>query len=141
MIELKILIGLNRAVNKINRKTAYLCKTHGLTLSQFGILEALYHKGELSIGQAKNLILSSDGTMPVVIKNLEKNDLITKDTHPEDRRSHILKLTEKGRLLIRTVYPKNEELIVGELSMLEREEKELLLTLLKRVSEEEPKQV
>lgn len=133
MIELKLIIGLNRTVNKINRKTSFLCKQNGLTLSQFAVLEALYHKGDMSVGSVKDSILSTDGTIPVVAGNLVKNGFITKRKDSNDKRSNILSLTEKGRNIIKKVYPMNEKLIVEQLEILEDYEKEELLRLLKKI--------
>ncbi|MDY4561868.1 MarR family winged helix-turn-helix transcriptional regulator [Peptostreptococcus porci] len=133
MIELKLIIGLNRTVNKINRKTSFLCKQNGLTLSQFAVLEALYHKGDMSVGSVKDSILSTDGTIPVVVGNLVKNGFITKRKDSNDKRSNILSLTEKGRNIIKKVYPMNEKLIVEQFEILEDYEKEELLRLLKKI--------
>ncbi len=133
MIELKLIIGLNRTVNKINRKTSFLCKQNGLTLSQFAVLEALYHKGDMSVGSVKDSILSTDGTIPVVVGNLVKNGFITKRKNSNDKRSNILSLTEKGRNIIKKVYPMNEKLIVEQFEILEDYEKEELLRLLKKI--------
>lgn len=134
MIELKLIIGLNRTVNKINRKTSFLCKQHGLTLSQFAVLEALYHKGDMSVGNVKESILSTDGTIPVVVKNLVKNGLITKRKDANDKRTNILSLTQKGTEIIEKVYPMNEKLIIGEMEALNKFEKEELLSILKKIS-------
>lgn len=121
--ELQLLIGLNRTVNEINRKTAQLCLQYKLTLSQFGVLEALHHKVELTIGQVEELILSSDGTIPVVIKNLEKNRLIERKAHPSNRRCTLWKLTSKGKDLIEEIFPLNVKLIKKEMKICLADEK------------------
>lgn len=51
--ELKILIGMHRAVNKIDGKTIKIVKQYGLSLGQFAVLEALYHKGDMTVGQVQ----------------------------------------------------------------------------------------
>ena len=130
--ELQIVIGFNRATNKINRATATLCAKYNLTLSQFGVLEVLYHKGDLTVGEVKDLILSSDGTIPVVVRNLEKNNWIKKFTKPEDRRCVVLQLTDEGRTLIEQVYPQNVETIMDEMKVWNDEDKNTLVYLLKK---------
>ena len=81
-IDLKILIALHRVINAVDSKTIKLVKSYGLSLGQFAVLEVLYHKGEMTVGQVQKKILSTTGTMPVIIKNLEKKwkffDKITK---------------------------------------------------------------
>ena len=52
-IELKILIGLHRVSNEIDRRTTRIVKCYGLSMGQFAVLEALFHKGDLTIGQVQ----------------------------------------------------------------------------------------
>lgn len=93
---LKVFIGLHRVVNYIDREISKVHKDHGLTMGQFGVLEVLYHKGDLSIGEVQDKILSSSGTIPVIVGNLEKRGLIEKRPDSNDRRKTILSLTDKG---------------------------------------------
>lgn len=130
--ELHILIGMSRTLNKLNRNTITICTKYNLSLCQFGVLEALFHKGDLTIGQVKSVILSSDGTIPVVVRNLEKYKLIRRYENPNDKRSSILTLTDKGRDLISEVYPKNEAMIIDEMKVWSSSEKEDLLKLLRK---------
>ncbi len=131
--ELKILIGLHRICNEADRRTSQLAAGYGLSLGQFAVLEALYHKGDLSVGEVQRKILSSSGTMPVIVRNLEKRGLLTKSPDGEDRRRNILHITEEGRKLIAEIFPLNKELILESLSPLSREEKDALLKLLKKL--------
>lgn len=131
--ELKILIGLHRICNETDRRTSQLAAGYGLSLGQFAVLEALYHKGDLSVGEVQRKILSSSGTMPVIVRNLEKRGLLTKSPDGEDRRRNILHITEEGRKLIAEIFPLNKELILESLSPLSREEKDALLKLLKKL--------
>lgn len=132
-----IIIGLHRVVGQIDRRTAALCAEHGLTTSQFGVLEALWHKGDMTVGEARQAILSSDGTIPVVCKNLEKRGWIERRPGERDRRQTILHLSESGRELIGQVYPENEKIIEEELSVLTDDEKRELVRLLGRLRHRE----
>lgn len=62
-------------------------KAGGLTSSQFAVLEALYNKGDLKICEIIEKILTTSGNITVVIKNLEKEEFISKYPDPEDKRS------------------------------------------------------
>jgi len=103
-------------------------------LSQFAVLEVLYHNGELSVGDVQNKILSSSGTIAVIIKNLEKNKLIVRFQNNEDKRKYILKLTKVGTSLINKVYPKHEEMLISSISVLNCEEQETVLYGLKKIT-------
>ena len=72
-LDLSLLIGLSRTSNTFASETSRIMTAHDLTLSQFAVLEAVVHKGTLSIGEIQRKILSTTGTMPVIIKNLEKS--------------------------------------------------------------------
>lgn len=130
--ELKILIGLHRAVNHIDRQSAKIFAGYGLTMGQFAILEVLYHKGDMTVGQVQEKILSSCGTIPVIVNNLEKRGYLVRQADLRDKRRCILHLTEAGEALISVVYPQNEARIVALMETWTTEEKEALVVLLKK---------
>ncbi|NCB29024.1 MAG: MarR family transcriptional regulator [Clostridia bacterium] len=130
--ELKILIGLHRTANEIDRKTARIAAQFGLTLGQFAVLEALYHKGDLTVGQVQKAILSSSGTMPLIVNKLAQQGYLTRKQDENDRRCSILQLTPAGRELIAQVYPLNEEMILRQMDCWTMQEKTTLVTLLQR---------
>ncbi|CAM3927023.1 MarR family winged helix-turn-helix transcriptional regulator [Deinococcus frigens] len=78
---------------------------HGLTLSQFAVLEALYHLGPLSQRQLADKILRSSGNLTMVIDNLERGDLVSRERNPADRRAFQISLTAGGRGLIERILP------------------------------------
>ncbi len=129
--ELKILIGMHRAVNKIDGKTIKIVKQYGLSLGQFAVLEALYHKGDMTVGQVQEKILSSSGTIPVIIKNLEKSGYVNHKADECDKRKCMLHITDKGADLIKQVFPENKNMIIESFKNLSYNEKDELLRLLK----------
>lgn len=129
----KILIGLSRNLHQLHHQTAQLLLPYRLTLSQFGVLEVLYHKGNLRIGEVQDKILSSTGTMPTILKNLERRQFIRKIPDPTDRRATRLQLLPKGEKLVQTILPKNLEQIQTYCSRLTETEKEKLIQLLKKL--------
>lgn len=133
-VELKIFIGLSRARKKIGSKSSRLFIKYGLTEPQFGVLEALYHKGPLSIGDIQEKILSSSGTIPVIIRNLEKSGYLTKKKDTEDKRKYIVEITENGRRLMDEVFPQNKKIICDAINnRLSVEEQKMLVELLKKL--------
>ncbi len=132
-VELKILIGMHRAVNKIDGRTIKIVKQYGLSLGQFAVLEVLYHKGDMAVGQVQEKILSTSGTIPVIIKNLEKSGYVTHRADECDKRKCILHITDKGACLIKQVFPENKEMIINSFNNLSDNEKDELLRLLKKL--------
>ena len=131
--ELKILIGLHRNVNAIDKKTSKIAAEYNLTFSQFMVLEALYSKGDMSVGEVRERILSSVGTIPLIVNNLVKRNYVERLTDEKDRRVCILHLTKEGYDVISKVAPENEEMIAESMEVLEQEEREELLYLLKKL--------
>src|SRR5690554_6115814 len=71
-LNLKALVTLSRCFQSVRRREMRTIKQVGLTAAQFGVLEILYHKGNLRIGEILEGTLSTGGNMTVVIENLEK---------------------------------------------------------------------
>ncbi|MDU4859911.1 MAG: MarR family winged helix-turn-helix transcriptional regulator [Terrisporobacter othiniensis] len=132
MTELKIFIGMSRALNKINRATNKIYTKYGLTSAQFAVLEALYHKGDLSVGEVQAKILSTSGTIPVIVKNLEKEGFLEKRNDDRDKRRFILHITQKGRELMDIIYPENEAIITSMMNIWNKEEQEEILKYMKK---------
>lgn len=132
--DLHLFIAMKRANAYLDKASAPLFAKSGLTASQFAVLEVLYHKGNLTIGEVQDKILSSTGTMPLIIKNLEKQGLILKTQCKSDKRRFYLELSPTGETLIAEVFKENARQIEDDFSVLTEEEKETLLYLLKKVS-------
>lgn len=133
--DLKAFIGLHRALAYLDKEVGKVHMDFGLTTGQFAVLEVLYHKGDLCVGEVKEKILSSTGTMPVIIKNLEKRGLITRLVDQKDKRRAILSLTEEGRDLIGQAYPVNEAKIRDLLRVLSKDDLENLLAITKKLGQ------
>lgn len=131
-LELKALIGLHRTVNAIDRQSARVCAAAGLTLGQFAVLEALFHKGDLTVGQVQEKILSTSGTIPLIVGNLEKRGYLVRRHDEADRRCRILHLTPKGEEVVGRVFPENEKVIIEAVSCWSDEEKQQLVSLLEK---------
>ncbi|WP_353543190.1 MarR family winged helix-turn-helix transcriptional regulator [Deinococcus xinjiangensis] len=95
---------------------------HGLTISQFAVLEALYHLGPLSQRQISQKILRSSGNLTLVIDNLERDGLVGRQRAPHDRRVTIVSLTEQGAALIAQILPQHVRGIQDLFAVLEPEE-------------------
>ncbi|MBB6215507.1 DNA-binding MarR family transcriptional regulator [Anaerosolibacter carboniphilus] len=105
-----------------------------MTVAQFGVLEILYHKGDLRICDIIERTLSTGGNMTVVIDNLEKEGLVGRYSDPNDRRASLISITEKGKKLVEEIFPKHVENISEIFDVLSSEEKQSLIKLLKKVS-------
>jgi len=108
-LNLKTLIALSRTTNNVHRKEYKTIKEGGLTVSQFSVLEVLYHKGDLKIQDIIEKTLSTGGNMTVVIENLVKDGLVIRYKDQEDKRVNLISITEKGKAIIEDIFPKHIE--------------------------------
>lgn len=97
-----------------------------LTLSQFGVLEALYHTGPLSQTEIAKKVLKSTGNITMIIDNLEKRELVKRERQKEDRRSYAVRLTAQGKKVIKGLFPRHAARIMEEMGILTNAEQESL---------------
>ena len=130
-----ILIGTHRIVKDLDRETTRISAAYGLTFPQFMVLEALLHKDCMTVGEIRDTILSSNGTIPVIINNLEKMELVRRVKDPDDHRKSLIELTEAGRALIEQVCPENETMYKERFGVWTEAEKKELIRLLAKYHE------
>ncbi|SNB47162.1 MarR family winged helix-turn-helix transcriptional regulator [Geobacter sp. DSM 9736] len=117
---------LMRAAESVTAGVTRNLAASGLTISQFGVLEALLHKGPLFQRDLAKKILKSTGNITMVIDNLEKNGLVRRERSEEDRRYFAIHLTDQGRELVSQVFPDVARSIVEDMSfLLDSEQEEL----------------
>ena len=125
-----ILICVHRIVKDLDRETTRISAEYGLTFPQFMVLEALLHKDLMTVGEIKETILSSNGTIPVIINNLEKMGMVSRAKDPDDHRKSVVSLTVKGRELIEQVCPENEKMYSERFGVWNEDEKKELIRLI-----------
>ena len=92
-----------RAAHAMEARANRHLAAHTLTISQFGVLEALHHLGPLSKRQLADKILRSSGNLTMVIDNLERDGLVGRERDLKDRRVMTVSLTPRGQeFLMRT---------------------------------------
>jgi len=126
-------IKLIRAGQSVSGRVEAHFSELGLTVSQFGVLEALLHLGPLNQKNLAAKILKSTGNITMVIDNLEKRGLVKRTRDENDRRHYSIGLTPKGAALIRPFFPKHVARIIGEMSILSGAELDVLGALCKKV--------
>ncbi len=133
-INLKLVIALSRSNTAFQRVLQSFFNNYDLTIAQFGVLETLFHLGDLKICELIDKTLSTSGNMTVVIRNLEKEGLIKRQVNVEDRRVFVIGLTDEGRNLIKEVFEAHLAVLEGFFSNLDQDEKQLLQKMLKKLN-------
>lgn len=105
-------VKLLRASDTLHGEATRSLADEGLSPSQFGVLEALYHIGPMCLTDLAHKILKTSGNLTLVVGNLEKRGLVTRQQQSHDRRFVSVAITEKGRKLMARIFPAHLEQIV-----------------------------
>lgn len=128
----KAMVVLRKAYRTIDAKVSETFKEDDLTQTQFAVLDVLYSKGAMKVGQLIDNILATSGNMTVVIRNMEKKGWVTRHTCPDDKRAYLVSLTDVGRQVIEHALPLHMAKIEETFSVLTEEEQDQLIRLLKK---------
>ena len=105
----------------------------GMCRSDFGVLEALLHKGPLSVSELGKKVLLTSGSITTAIDRLEGRGLVKRGGDDSDRRTRIVHLTKSGRKVIEKVFKQHERDMDQAVAGLSREEREALGDLLRKL--------
>ena len=105
----------------------------GLCLTDFAALEALLHKGPLTISEIQEKVLLASGSMTAAVDRLEKLGLVVRKSSPSDRRARVVKLTPKGKRLAASRFEQHAKDLEALMSALSENEKEQIYRSLKKL--------
>jgi MarR family 2-MHQ and catechol resistance regulon transcriptional repressor len=126
-------INLARASDSLFGRMSAQIEQEGLTLGQFGVLEALLHLGPVGQRTLGRKLLRSGGNVTLVVDNLERHGWVRRERVEEDHRMVRVHLTPEGRTLIERVFPKHAQAIRGEMNVLTAAEQEELRRLCRKL--------
>lgn len=130
---LKLFVVLSRAHRTLAEHARRDQERHGLGATEFAVLEALYHKGALLVGEVGARILLTSGSTTYVIDKLEQRGLVRRRPCESDRRALYVDLTREGRALIRKIFPDHARAIASAVAGLTLEEQRTVTRLLKKL--------
>lgn len=133
-LALRLWIALARAHGAMGDVAAADVARHGLTGAEFGVLEALYHKGPMLLNEVQRRILVSSGGITYLVDRLEKRGLAERRDCPGDRRARLVALTDEGARLIAGIFPAHAAAIRAALSGLSAGEKREATKLLRTIA-------
>jgi MarR family 2-MHQ and catechol resistance regulon transcriptional repressor len=129
---LRLWIALARCYATVAREVSGRITEYGLTPPQFGVLEALYHLGPLSLGDLAGKLLVTGGNITYVMDRLEEQGLALRDRSGPDRRVVLARLTPDGAKMVRDVFPGHAAFIEELAEPLDGGERDALRNLLKK---------
>ena len=130
---LKLWVVLAKAFDSVLKHVETDVANYDLTATEFGILEALYHKGPMLLGEIQRKMLVTSGGITYLVDRLVDKGLVKREHCEDDRRARYAVLTTSGTALIRKSFPTHaariEQLMAGLTSAEQREATALLRKL------------
>ena len=130
---LKLWVVLARAYAAVANEVEADIARHDLTTTEFGILEALHHKGPLLLGEIQRKVLVTSGGITYLVDRLVAKGLVTREPSPDDRRARYAVLTPEGKQLIAAIFPAHAAFLEEMLSTLNAREQEQATALLRKL--------
>lgn len=131
---LKAFVGIKRTNDILEKLVKNDVQQYGLNISEFAVMELLYHKGPQPINRIQERILIANSSTTYILDKLEKKNYIIRERDENDRRSMRAVLTEEGESLIHSIFPAHSELLTGLFSTLSDEELSAFREMLKKIS-------
>ena len=130
---LNAFVNLIRASDSVAARMGAQIEQSGLTMGQFGVMEALLHLGPMCQHTLAEKLLRSGGNVTLVVDNLEKHGWVRRERQKDDRRLVKIYLTAKGERLISRVFPGHAEAVTKEMSRLTPDEQETLRRICRKL--------
>src|SRR5438876_7139773 len=100
-------------------------------LSDFAVMEMLLHKGPQPVNEIGRRVELTSGAITTAVDRLESRGLVTRETHPSDRRARIVRLTATGQEQAAKIFAGHREAMDLAASGLSKTERATLIELLK----------
>jgi MarR family 2-MHQ and catechol resistance regulon transcriptional repressor len=104
-----------------------------LCLTDFAALEALLHKGPLTISEIQDKVMLASGSMTAAIDRLEKMGLVVRKSTAKDRRARVVQLTPEGKRVANASFKKHAKDLEQVASILTEKDKTQLYESLKKL--------
>ena len=105
----------------------------GLCLTDFAALEALLHKGPLTISEIQGKVMLASGSMTAAIDRLENMRLVVRKSTAKDRRARVVQLTPEGKRVATASFEKHAKDLEQVASILTEKDKTQLYESLKKL--------
>lgn len=129
----RLWMGLSRCYRAVREIAERGIAESGLGLSDFAALEALLHKGPLTITEIQAKVLLASGSMTAAVDRLERKGLVTRKATPNDRRAKLLELTPEGRRVVEAAFQSHAAELEAAMAVLSGTERRQLYGLLKKL--------
>lgn len=110
------------------------CAKHGITATQLNVLKLLQAVGDLSLSELSRRMAAKNSTITGIIDRMAGAGLVTREQSAEDRRVWIIRMTDEGRAMSRSIDVAPWDLLRSALGALPPGELESLIKTLTKVA-------
>lgn len=122
-----------KATHAVERNAQASVTQLELGLTDFAVLEILLHKGPQPVNTIGKGVLLTSGSITTAIDRLESRGLVHRRSHPEDRRTRVVHLTEEGQRVIERAFEVHAQDMEETMEVLNAGERIELVRLLKKL--------
>ncbi len=122
-----------RANRAVEARALQSISALGLGATDFGVLEALLHKGPLPVNALGRKVLLTSGSITSAVDRLEQRGLVERHDDADDRRVRLVVLTPGGRSLIEEAFASHAADLERVMSVLTPAERTTLVRLLRKL--------
>lgn len=127
---------LFKTTKALEEKLKENIKTHHLTITEFGVLEALYTKGPLQASVLCEKILVPNSSMTYTLDKLERNNYIERKKVLTDKRSYLVTLNVHAYDAVKKMIEEHYVYLDKLICSLTEDEQRFLRTVLKKVGKQ-----
>ncbi|KGM33350.1 MarR family winged helix-turn-helix transcriptional regulator [Inquilinus limosus] len=133
-VELRLWLRLLTCTTMIEREVRRrLAESFDTTLPRFDLMAQLYKMRQgLTLGELSQRLMVSNGNMTGLVERLVENGLVAREQSREDRRKHVIRLTEEGERQFAAMAAAHGDWVAEMTAGLETGEIERLMDLLGR---------
>lgn len=129
-----ITIPMSIIINTMHLSEKYIYETHDITRSEMDILATLYlYNDALTAAEVSERLVFTSGGISKVVKKLEMKKLIYKKVSVEDKRSLLLYISDKGKIIMQDCIPKLDKVNNKFFEVLNDNEKKVLEQAFKKI--------
>ena len=132
-VDLKLWTVLAKAYDTVRTHAFAHIERQGLTPGEFGVLDTLYHRGPMLLGELQHRVLVTSGGISYLTDRLDKQGLVERREYAEDRRTKEVALTPQGEALMCRIFPEHTAAIERALAGVDPEVKQAAVALLRTV--------
>lgn len=134
-LSLKLFVVLSKAYKVVMNEAVKDMQRHGLSATEFAVLELLYHKGKTPLQRIGEQILLTSGSITYTVDKLEAKGLIKRVPCLDDRRVIFAEMTPPGKKLFDGIFPEHARAIAEIMGGLSSSEKRSAVELLRKLGQ------